>query len=187
MSLCGKDISKNVVSNCSTQQNAGIEQIVYVMNRADVVPVFDQTQPNKMTGLSLVSGAKCYKLIGQKQNLVCGFDRVVSETRGDMFIHYLSFQAYEFDSESAFNLNDMDDLCIVVERKAKDVLDGTFMCYGFGTGLSYTSDTYRSNSEDGVRMLEMQTQASQPEKEPYYTLVKTDYSTTKSLLEGLCA
>lgn len=187
---CAKGIVKTITSDCSTQQTAGIEQVIYLMNRKDVVPVFETAtggeKTNKITSLSLSGTAKAYKLIGQKQNLVCGFDRVTSDTRGDMFTHFLSFNAYEFDTASADNINEMEDIVAIVERKAKDNADGCFMVYGLGTGLYYTSDSYRSNENDGVRMLEMQTQSSQPEKVPYNTLVSTDYAGTKTLLEGLC-
>ena len=186
MSLCTKKIYKNAVADCSTQGVSGIEQVVYVMNRSDIASVTrDAYLDNKVTALTLTTGAKAYKLIGQKQNLSCGSERVVSDTAADSFKHRVSFQSYEFDAQSLDNLDEAEDLVCIVERKDKSNVDGTFLIYGLGTGLFFSSDTYSSNENNGARMLEISSLDTQLERNSGCTFVKTDYATTKSYLEGL--
>ena len=186
MALCTKKIYKNSVADCSTQGVSGIEQTVYVLNRSDIAAVTrDAYLDNKVTDMTLATGAHAYKLIGQKQNLTCGSERVVSDTAADSFRHRVNFQCYQFDAESLDNLDEAEDLVAIVERKDKSNVDGTFLIYGLGTGLFFSSDTYSSNENNGARMLEMSSLDTQLERNSACTFVKTDYATTKAYLESL--
>ena len=187
MAQCTKKIYKGVTADCSTQGLSGIEQVCYAINRTDITSITrDAYLDNKVTAFTLATGAKAYKIVGQKQNLTCGSERVVSDTQADSFKHRVSFQAYEMKAEDIDNLDEAEDLVIVVERKDKSNIDGTFLIYGLGTGLYFSSDTYSSNENNGARMLEVSSLDSQLERNSACTLVKTDYATTKAFLEGLC-
>lgn len=186
MATCTKKIYQNVTADCTTQGVSGIEQVVYVGNRTDIASITrDATLDNKITDFTMASGTKLYKLTGQKQNLSCGSERVVSDTQADSFRHRISFQNYEFDATSLDNLDEAEDLFAIVERKDKTNVDGTFLVYGIGTGLYISSDTYSSNENNGARMLEATSLDAQLERNSACTLVKTDYATTKAYLESL--
>lgn len=183
---CKKLITKGLTSDCSTQGNAGIEQVIYLINRSQIAEItYDSTIDTKVTDIDLESGAKAYKLIGQKQNLNAFSERVINDTVSDMYRHGISFNSFSMSAEDIENIDEMQDFVAIVERKNKKNIDGTFLIYGLGSGLFISSDTYNSNENYGARMLEATSLDSQLESNSAYVLVKTDYATTKAFLEGL--
>jgi len=63
--------------------------------------------------------------------------------------------------------------------------DGVFAAYGVKYGLYKSTDTRRANDINGARNIELTSLAGQEEKYSNYTLLDTDYATTKALLETL--
>lgn len=183
---CENKIVKNITSDCETQKVAGLEQVVYLINRTDIDSItYDITNKSLVTGLDLASGEVAYKLVGTKKSLNCGSERVVSDDAPDSFKHKFMFNGYEYDSASVENMDNMADVVVIVEKKDKKVEDGTFVIFGLGSGLYVSTDTSSENDSNGVRKIELTSQDGQLEKNSQNNLLVTDYATTKALLEGL--
>lgn len=180
---CTSKIFKNIISDCSTTPTGGMESVVYLVNRVDLInPVYSGN--TLITDFSLVSGTTAYKLVSTKKSANFGSDRVTTETMPDQFKHFFSFQNFEFDALAIDNLDTMNDLVAIVERKDKKG-DTPFTILGIGSGLYVSSDTSRTNDNNGVRVLEMTSMDGQLETNSEIKFLKSDYSTTKAFLEAL--
>lgn len=187
MPLCD-NIFKAITSNCN-MPTAGMEATVYVFQRALLSATQDSTNKIKVTNLAYDGGVG-YKIYGYKQNINAGHDAVVDATTPKRYTHYFSFHGYEFDADSIKNIDALEDLVVVVERKEKpEDADGIFTIYGLESGLYTTSDTLRMNDANSVRQIELATMDGSTEKYSQYNLVVDDatsnYAATKALLESL--
>lgn len=185
---CENKIKKNILSTCETQTIGGIEQVVYLINRTDIASIDYHTgMTSLITNITLTNTATttAYKLTGLKKSLNYKSDRVVAEDQADRFKHTFSFYGFEFDSASIENMDSMNDLVVIVERKDKYNADGIFVALGVNTGLFITTDTSATNDSNGVRKIEMATLDGQLERYSQNNVLKVDYAQTKSMLEGL--
>jgi hypothetical protein len=184
---CLENISKGIVSKCTTQPVAGLESVAYIINRKDIaVATPDNTVASKITDLSLKPTKKAYKLEGVKKNINGGFDSVIAIDRATRYIHKCNFPIFEGDAASAANADALDDLVIIVETKEKyDGGDGTFNILGLKNGLYKSAYSRVYNDADGVRTIELSSMEGEGEEHSQWTLLDTDYLTTKALVEGL--
>jgi hypothetical protein len=186
MADCFNGIVANVLNECTNAPIGGLEITAYVFNRADLTATIDGTNKNLVTDLSVASTKQGYKIEGFKKNLNAGHDIVVSETNIDKYNHYFNFQAWLLDSDAVNNLDGLADLVVVVEGLNKMTAgDGAFQMYGYETGLYKSTDTRRANDIDGNRNIEMTNQAGEEATVSNHVVFKTDYATTKALLDGL--
>lgn len=183
---CVSGIVKSVISDCSTSGIGGNEVKAWIGNRLEMTPTYDVTNTSKITGLSVASTKKLYTITGVKKLLNSGFDRVQADDRPDKFTHYFNFQGFEFKAADVENLDNLDDVVIIVESKDKpDDGDGVFRVFGMKYGLYPSSDTMRANDINGARNIELTSLSGQEEPQSNYTLLVTDYATTKALLVSL--
>jgi len=184
---CITEISRNILSDCSTIGVGGLEVRAWIFNRRHIATItYDApTNPSKITALTL-SGGDAYTITGTKKSLNCGSDRVVADEMPDKFTHYFNFKAYEFASADVENLDALNDVVVVVESKDKGTGgDGTFRAFGILYGLYPSTDTMRANDLSGARNLELTSLSGQEEKYSQYTVDAGDYEDTIALLDGL--
>jgi hypothetical protein len=183
---CEKGIAASVISDCSTSGIGGNEIKAWIGNRLEMTPTYDVTNPSKITDLTVASTKQLFTITGVKKLLNSGYDRVVAEDRPDKFTHYFNFQGFQFDAADVENLDNLDDVVVIVESKDKsDDGDGVFRVFGIEYGLYPSTDTMRANDINGARNLELTSLAGQEENQSNYTLLDTDYATTKALLVSL--
>jgi hypothetical protein len=183
---CTDGIVKAVTSDCTTSRGGGLEVECYAFNRLDVTLTFDNTTKNKITGIANVGGATGYKIKGVKKLFNSGQDIVLTDDRPDKWAHYFAMQQFEVTSTNVANVDAMDDVIIVVNRKDKTATgEGVFVVLGAKNGLFNASDTLRENDSNGARKLEFKSMPGQEEPYSEYTLLVMDYTTTLSTLEGL--
>jgi hypothetical protein len=183
---CTSGIAKLILANCTNQPVGGLEVVAYLFNRGEMTITYDNTYPNKVTGIAAVSTALVYKLTGVKKNLNAGHDRVISDDMADRFKHFFAFKGFSFLSEDVSNLDGLQDICVVVEYKQKTTTgDGVFVGYGFKGGLYPTTDTRRANDLNGTRSIELASRDQEDEPSSQYNVLITDYAGTKSALEAL--
>lgn len=187
---CVKGIAKVIVSDCTTSGIGGNEIKAWIANRLELDPTYDVNNPSKITGLALVgevaSGVRMWTITGVKKLLNSGYDRVVADDRPDKFTHYFNLQGFEFKAADVENFDNLDDVVVIVESKDKtDDGDGVFRVFGIKNGLYPSTDTMRANDINGARNMELTSLEGQEEPYSNYTLLATDYATTKTLLEGL--
>jgi hypothetical protein len=193
---CSTDITKKITSDCSTASVGGVEITATFWNRNKVDVTFDGTNHVKVTGLSKPSGvtAICaYELKGFKNNQGYKSTDIIAENFPTRFKHTIAFDGYEFDASSIENLDSMDDICIVFERKHKPTSgDGVFVGFGFESGLWRASGEMDSNANSGVRKLTFATLDASPETQSQYNVMITAlvdpisvYADTKAALLAL--
>lgn len=186
MSEC-KKIFQEIKSDCN-MPTAGMETTAYIFNRKDLSITKDATNNVVVTNIELATDTIGYKIKGYKMNMNAGHDAVISADAPNRYTHYFSFHGYEIDSDAVSNIDALEDLVIVVERKEKS-LDGSFILYGADAGLSTSSDTLRMNDANSVRQIELSTPEGSTEKHSQYNVVIPDatstYAATKALLDAL--
>jgi hypothetical protein len=185
--ICTDGIVANVLSDCTTSRGGGLEVEAYIFNRLDITLTYNGTYPNKITGIAKVGGALGYKLKGVKRLLNSGYDIVQADDRPDKWAHYFSFQQFEIAAAKIVNVDAMDDVVIVVNRKDKTATgEGTFVVLGAKNGLWKSSDTIRENDSNGARKLEYKSMAGQEEAYSEYTMsISNTYAATLAALEGM--
>ena len=187
MATCIDNITKNIVSNCTTQTVAGLETTAYVLSRTDIASYTqDVTNPSKITDIAMKSTKKAYKLEGVKKNINGGFDLVSAIDRADRYTHKCMFPIFEADAASVENADSLKDIVVIVETKHKfSAGNGTFNILGLKNGLHKTAYSRMYNDVDGVRTVELSSLEGEGEEYSQWTLLDTDYITTKALVEGL--
>ena len=177
MSCKGK-IVKNIINDCQSFVAGGIEQdFVYLINRSDMTVTMNSSNDVVIDDITIADDASIYKLKGAGQNIVVGADRVVGTDIPDLYTHYISFKGFEWDSASIANLDNMSDLVAIVKRKGTNVVDGKLEVYGLQGGLYVSSDTFRSNTDNMTRAIEMTSLEGAQEVHSVYTYMQ---ATTKS-------
>ena len=190
MACIEKKIFQAIDSSCNLPAR-GIETVAYLFNRKDLTPTPDPTNPVLITDLEIAANKVGYKITGYKDNMNAGHDMVKAADAPNRYTHYFSFHGYEFNSDAVLNIDQLEDLVVVVERKEKfDDADGTFVMYGLQVGLTTSTDTLRMLDANSVRKIELVSTDNATEKQSQYNLVITDlvggnYAATKALLETL--
>jgi hypothetical protein len=180
---CLDGIQKDIASTCENQPVAGTEVKAWVANRLEVSITYDVTNPSKITDITPTSGNQLYTLTGVKKLLNPGSSLVVAEDRADRYQHKFNFQGFEFLAADVENIDALADLIVIVEMKNKGTGgDGTFRAFGPENGLYKTSLEWTANDIDGAIPVEMASQEGENEQYPWYTVLDTDYATTKAML-----
>ena len=185
MANCEEGISKDVVSDCSTQPIAGTEIKAWMSNRLDMVFTYDVTNTSLITSITNVATKQLYTLTGVKNLLNPGSSLVTADDRANRWSHNFNFQGFEFDSASQENLDALDDIVIICEMKNKVGDDSTFRVFGAKNGLYPTTDEWTANDIDGARAIEIASLETSPEPYSKNNYQDTDYATTLLALVAL--
>lgn len=191
MADCLESVIQDVVATCDVQGNGGNEIKAWLLNLEDKFSLtFDVTNPSKITSIvntgAVSSGVKAYTLTTSRKGINTGSDLVSEVGRGDRYTHFAAFSAYAMKAADVEAIDKMNNFMIIVESRDKtDDGDGVFKAYGVKYGLFKSADTNRANDANGSRPLEFTSQEGDTEKWSSYTVIDTDYATTKALLEGL--
>lgn len=183
---CEIGISKEVVSNCTTQKVAGLEVKIWAGNRTEIrSTTVDVTNPSKVTDIQMDTGFRLWPITGVKKLIDAGTDLNVVGDRDNQFTHYLAMQFFESKAADVENMSAMEDLFFIVEMKSKsDDGDGVFRMYGLKNGMYKTSLTQRANDLDSATAVEFASEDGAFEQYPWWTVHDTDYATTLAMIVG---
>lgn len=184
---CPEGILKDIVSTCETAPTGGMEVEAYIINRKDILSwTVDATNKSKISGLILKTGKQAYKLTGTNKSNDAGGDRVIADKMPDTYTQYFAMTGFEWDAASVENFDNLKDLVIIYQRKDQLVnTDGVFQMGGFRAGLYVTTDTFRINTDNSVRAMELASKEGQTEPYMVWTYDEGDVPTTKAALEAL--
>lgn len=176
MAACENKIFKDIYSNCEHPIVSGIEQTVYLFNRADITIGFGtgvsgNGEKNEIVSLTLKSGKKGYVAKGLKKNLTCGFERQQSDTAPDYWSNSITLLGYEFDKDAMRNMDELGDIVAIIDRKGPKDVDGSFLMLGATNGLYVSADTWGANDNGGARQITMS--SLDEAGEPYSAFVVT--------------
>lgn len=183
---CAPSITADIINDCKAKPSAGMEQQVWVFNRADITATIDGSNANLATSLDVAATKKGYKITGFRKNMNAGADAVISETAPKKWNQYFSFHSWDVEAAEVGNIDGLDNVVIVYESKAKGAnTDGAFHMLGYHTGLYVSADAKRVNDNDGVRTLELTNLAGSESPVSEIIVLSTDYATTLSMLNAL--
>ena len=174
---CTNEIFKNIESTCSNRTVAGIEQIVYLLNRDDIQTItYDGDDYNKVTGITLKTGKHAFTAKGFKKNMTCGFERNVSDDTVDTFTNSLTLTGYQFDAEGARNFDNMGNIVAIVDRKGTKNADGSVIILGLENGLFVSADSWSAGDNNGARTITLSSLADAGESCSYYVYTVSEGS-----------
>jgi hypothetical protein len=186
---CTDGISKTIVSNCTTSRGGGLEVEAWAFDRSAISITYSGST-NLITDITKSTltgnGIAGYKLTGVRKMLNAGADIVQADDRPNKYSHFFSMQQFEVLAEDTANVDNLNDIIIVVERRDKTTSgEGVFIVLGAKNGLFKSADTQRENDSNGARKFEMKSMAGQEESFSQYVYLDTDYTTTRANLESL--
>lgn len=187
MADCLEKLRQDIIADCSVQGSGGNEIKAWLLNLGEFNLTYDVTNESLITGIVAADvGIEAYTLTTSRKGINTGHDRVIEVGRADRFTHYANFNAYAMKAADVEAIDKMGNFMIIVESRDKtDDGDGVFKAYGVKYGLFPTSDTQRANDANGSRPLDFTSQDGDTEAWSSYTVLDTDYATTKALLESL--
>lgn len=178
---CENKIFKNIIADCTNRTTAGIEQVVYLFNRSELAaPTYKDNKKesgyvnaiNMKTYTPAGGGEavsyKGYKVTGYKKNLTASFEKQVSDESLDTWTDTVTLVGYDFDASNSQNINYMENLVAVIERKGDNTKEGNFIIFGLDNGLYVSADTWSSGENNGARSVTLSSLSDQGESVPYY-------------------
>lgn len=165
------NIFKDITNNCSTFEPSRVEGRAYMFN----LKYISKTQTaNVISLIENVGQSIGYTFDGVKNTLRVSYDKEVKENYPDCFTHTVSMDIFQTDIKTSQFIDKMPTLMIVYENKGK------FWAVGSDYGLMPSASENRT-----VNDAENITYISKGERYELVEVLKTDYATTKAMLEGL--
>ena len=180
---CIQGIAANILNDCSVAPLAGLEEVMYVFNADELTATKSLTLKSLVSGLTLPTGKKGYKVTGFKKSHNAKNELVVSDTLPDMYKQTIDFSCWVKDAATVTALDQLNNIVIVTENKDKGVAgESAFNIYGLDTALFKATLTQEVNVDGGVFKISM---VADGQRVPFYNLFDTSYVVTKALLEAL--
>lgn len=156
LNTCATELTKAITSNCSTQPDGGAEEKAWLFQRRNHNVTFRSGTTNIIESITNLATKKSYPFTMIKRVMNAGMEEVVAVDRATRFKHKVSAQQFEFSAADNLNVDNLEDVFIVVERKDKPADgDGTFIAFGVKNGLFKSSGTRMTNDTNGVRVFEL--------------------------------
>jgi len=174
---CVTEIAKEL-SNCEVIPLSGYEHIAWAFTQQRATFTFGVLP--LITNISLL-GAFAYEVETVKKEMNGGFD-CTRKDDGDEFSHFFSIQPYERTASAIVNMDSMNGIVVVAEKKGSKV-EGCFVAYGVGVGMYRKAASWRGSST--IPVYEFGTPDKLSERYSRFVIWDTDYETTKSMLDEL--
>ena len=186
MALCDQ-IQIGAVYDCTNLPQPGNSPYLVLVNKDDLNAgsITYNTANTLITNVTLATNKPAYLFEGFKDSVKTKIDLVQTDT-GPMYKHMVDLVVYDVSPVQRQNLERMcrGSLSAFVEKRKKD--SNSFELYGADAGLSVVPGTlYSSNENGGVFKVSLASIDGQEETKMQQTVLSTDYSTTRSLIQGL--
>jgi len=178
---CLSAITAAITNACTTVPAAGLEVKGWAFNRSEFTFTPDVSNAALIDAITPLDLQTSYPITAVKKEFNAGSDGIISDNLPDLFNHYVALQAYERDSDSIKNMDEMDDLVIVLELKGPKT-EGCFVMLGLETGLHKSSYAWRANDNNGIPTYEFTSREGEGEKYSRYIFWDTDYDTSLAAL-----
>ena len=187
---CEELLVADILKDCDNLPMAGLEVNILLFNRSEVDltgTTFDATNDLLLTNFLLQAGHTGYLLEGIKQSNNA-MQELVPKDYSNSWKHTFAgvlLNPTVANRKSLEAILSGGKYIAIVERLWKGPLDAdAFVVLGFNSGLVASSDTWNANENDGVEIFELSSLDSFEEPKPYYTLLETDYATTKAAFDN---
>jgi len=186
MGCDNKGIYIDIVSDCTTAKTGGIEVVGWGFYRSDLSPVYHATIKNLVTSMTIAATKSGFYIKGVKKSLNSKHSIVTSEDRPDKYVHSFMLQGFEVSAAAVANMDKLEDIVVVYERKHKPSGgDGVFVIRGLTHGLYKTSDSKEENAADAARMIELTSPGGEEEEYSEFIYLQTDVATTRAALNAM--
>ena len=176
--------------DCSKPISAGVKDILYLINADDILSTTpDPSNPNLITGITLVSGAVAYKFEG-KNSSIEPRAALVRQRYSEVYDHEVTFKVFDNGADIKKNLQGAvtKKVVAIVENRFQGTDgDAAFEIYGLTAGLQANTLERITADADTQGAYNVVLVSSEFEKEPNLpaTLFDTSYAATKALVEAL--
>lgn len=182
-------ISADVFLNCTKPISAGVKDLLYLFNFADLESVVENvSNPNIIEDIVLASGAKIYRFEG-KNNSNEPRAALVKGAYSTAYDHEVIFKVFSVESDTKKQLQYMANtkMVAIVENNFKGVAGSVpFEIYGLTSGLELLALERILNDADTQGAYNLTLASNETIKEPTLpkTFFDTDYATTKAIIEA---
>lgn len=188
---CTEDITADILLDCDNPPVAGLEVNVLIVNKKDIdtsATTFDGANRTLMTNFQLLSGDKGFKIQGIKQSNTKNYSLVVKENLHDKWLHQFNGVIFKPDAANKLQLSNLSKdgrYVVVVEQLWKGANnESAFEVLGYNVGLKLTESVNNSVENDNGITLVLASESNYEETEVPYTLLETDYATTKTAFDN---
>lgn len=188
---CTEEITADILLDCENLPVSGLEVNALIFNKNDIdtsATTFDVANKILMTNFQALSGKQGFKIEGIKQSNTKNYSLVVNENLFDKWLH--QFNGIIFNPTAAnklqlSNLSKDGRYVVIIEQLWKGANDeSAFEVLGYNVGLKLTESVNNSvENQNGVTLV-LASEAGYEEPEVPYTLLETDYVTTKTAFEN---
>ncbi len=181
---------ESILLDCSKPISAGVKDILYLINADDILSTTpDASNPNLITGITLVSGAVAYKFEG-KNSSIEPRAALVRQRYSEVYDHEVTFKVFDNGADIKKNLQGAvtKKVVAIVENRFQGTDgDAAFEIYGLTAGLQANTLERITADADTQGAYNVVLVSSEFEKEPNLpaTLFDTSYAATKALVEAL--
>lgn len=181
---CGK-ITIGSLVDCTSPVKAGTMPRLILFNYDDVTAVTTSTStPNLISGLTLATNTVGYVFDGYKQDIKPTQEIIAPSNGLNQFKHSVNFIVYNIDQLQKNNVQRLakGKFIAIAENKGKSV--NSFEVYGLGSGLEIVPGVARDSfANGGGYLITLATQENEFEPLLPQTILSTDYTVTKALVE----
>lgn len=181
---------ESILLDCSKPISAGVKDILYLINADDILSTTpDPSNPNLITGITLVSGAVAYKFEG-KNSSIEPRAALVRQRYSEVYDHEVTFKVFDNGADIKKNLQGAvtKKVVAIVENRFQGTDgDAAFEIYGLAAGLQANTLERITADADTQGAYNVVLVSSEFEKEPNLpaTLFDVSYANTKALVEAL--
>ncbi len=188
---CENILTADIQRDCNNNPVAGLEVNVLIFNLADVDKssvTFDTTTDLKMTNFQLKTGKTAYLLDGVKSNTFSFAFELVKSDYANSYKHTFSGVIVNPTVENKKAVEILaggGKFGVILEKKWKGQNSGNaFEVLGYDNGLEGSTLTYNSKENNGTILFELASEEGMEEPRLPYTLIETDYATTKTAFDN---
>ena len=186
MGLCDS-ITLGAIYDCQNIPQPGNDPTLVLVNKEDLNAgsITYNSAGTLITNVTLAVNRPAYLFQGWKDSVKTKVELVQTDT-GPMFKHTVDLVVYDVSPVQRQNLERMcrGSVSAFVEKRKKD--SNSFELYGMDAGLYVVPGTlYSSNENGGVFKITLSSLEGQEETEMQQTVLSTDYTATKALIQGL--
>lgn len=193
MAICGQ-ISANIAANCNTPLQPGTEVVMTLINREDWLTAaitYNGSNTEIIENVVLASGVTGYSYTGIGKSLVPKYE-LVKGAYSELYNHEVNLKVFDVSptAKAQLELLAKGQVVAIIENKYKGTSgDSAFEVYGADSGLVCTQLLREVTSTDTSGAFDIILKSDEGSLEPHMpnTFFKTDYATTKAIVNGLSA
>lgn len=189
--ICGK-ITQGIDFDCDNPLQAGAEDELILINRDDWLDstfVLNATNNQIIENVILPSGVVAYIYQG-KNNSVGPKYELIKQTYAEVYNHEINFKVFKVDAEAKEQLEKLAKgtvVAIVQNRFKGPSGNSAYEVYGADSGLILSQNIRDIINQENQGAFDAILKSDENVPEPHMpkTFFKTDYPTTKAIIDGL--